>query len=150
MASVRGPEHIGANPDHENRDTQQKAAERVPDTKIEHTSGKQDDDRGYHDDADRVEHFDADRQRLAQRHESQERRKRSYIRERRVLRVHFAPLIQSRIVRYSGESFSQRTAPPWEGCFEPSVPSLSAVEVGFRRSRLFSGSFRSTTFITLE
>src|SRR5258708_40013975 len=57
-----------------------------------------------------------------------------------------APFIHSRIVRYSGESLDQRTPPPCEIVFAPATPSLSEVEVGFSRRRLFSGSARLMTF----
>src|SRR4051794_20243901 len=60
-----------------------------------------------------------------------------------------APLIQSRIVVYSGESFVQRTPPPCATLFAPVTPSDSELEVGFTRMRLFSGSSASTTFATV-
>ena len=62
----------------------------------------------------------------------------------------FAPLIQPRIVRYSGDSFVHRTPPPCDSTFEPAIPSDSELEVGLRRIRLFSGSSVSTTFITVD
>src|SRR5579872_912700 len=61
-----------------------------------------------------------------------------------------APSIQRRIVWYSGESFSQRRPPPWGRTFEPSTPSDSELDVGLRRIRLFSGSFRSITLSAVE
>src|SRR3954452_20329028 len=60
-----------------------------------------------------------------------------------------APLIQSRIVVYSGESFVHRTPPPCATLFAPVMPSDSELEVGFTRIRLFSGSSGSTTSVTV-
>src|SRR5438132_536467 len=65
-------------------------------------------------------------------------------------RYSLAPLIHWRMVTYSGESFVQRTPPPCANVLEPAIPSVSALDVGLRRSRLFSGSDVSTTFITVD
>ena len=58
----------------------------------------------------------------------------------------FAPLIHSRIVAYSGESLVNRTPPPCARVVEPAMPSVSELDVGLRRIRLFSGFAVSTTF----
>src|SRR6185369_8312895 len=58
----------------------------------------------------------------------------------------FAPLIQSRIVVYSGESLAKRTPPPCANVLEPAMPSVSELDVGLRRIRLSSGLSVSTTF----
>src|SRR4029077_18269852 len=60
-----------------------------------------------------------------------------------------APLIHPRMVAYSGESLVNRTPPPCGRIFEPETPSVSELEVGFLRIRLFSGFAVSTTFFTV-
>src|SRR5262245_9892072 len=61
-----------------------------------------------------------------------------------------APLIHSRIVAYSGESLVNRMPPPCDRVADPATPSVSALDVGLRRIKLFSGSAWSTTFNAVE
>src|SRR5258708_24449001 len=60
-----------------------------------------------------------------------------------------APSIHRRIVSYSGDPLVKRRPPPCANVADPATPSVSAVEVGFRNSRLFSGLAVSTTFFTV-
>ena len=60
----------------------------------------------------------------------------------------FAPLIQSRMMAYSAESLAKRMPPPCASV--PATPSVSELEVGFFRIRLFSGSAVSTTLSAVE
>ena len=50
-----------------------------------------------------------------------------------------APLIHSRIVAYSGESLVNRMPPPCARVADPATPSVSELDVGLRKIRLFSG-----------
>src|SRR5215831_574847 len=61
-----------------------------------------------------------------------------------------APLIHSRIVAYSGESLVNRTPPPCARVADPATPSVSELDVGLRKIKLFSGSAWSTTFSAVE
>src|SRR5262245_25770797 len=61
-----------------------------------------------------------------------------------------APLIHSRIVAYSGESLVNRMPPPCDSVADPATPSVSELDVGLRRIKLFSGFAWSTTFNAVE
>ena len=61
-----------------------------------------------------------------------------------------APLIHSRIVAYSGESLVNRMPPPCARVADPATPSVSELDVGLRKIRLFSGFAWSTTFNAVE